>query len=114
MWTMSSFFSENEEDLSEANMKISFEKSVFLKTSVEYLGFIIAQGGITTAPSKSEAIKNYALPITLYNLRSFLGLAAYYRCFKRDCAMVVKSLTDMLKGDLGKISAYKSKKEKIR
>lgn len=117
-------FSENEDDhvkhiawvlnrLYEANMRISREKSHFFQESVEYLGFVVSRGGIKTSPAKVEAIHDYEQPSTLFNVRSFLGLASYYRCFIKDFASIAKPLTDILKGENGKISASQSKKVKI-
>ena len=85
-------------------------KTQFFKKSVEYLGFTVSDGGIRTSPGKIETIKKYPQPTNLFQLRSFLSLASYYRCFIRDFA---KLLTDELKGENGKISASQSKKVPI-
>lgn len=117
-------FSETEEDhvkhiewvlerLYGANMRISREKSHFFRESVEYLGFFVSRNGIRTSPEKVKAILNYETPSTLFNVRSFLGLASYYRCFIKDFASIAKPLTDILKGENGKISASQSKRVKI-
>lgn len=114
-------YSENEEDhvrhiewvlrkLQEANMRVNLEKSHFFQTEVEYLGFIISVEGIRTCPSKVEAIANFPEPTNLFELRSFLGLSGYYRRFIKDYAAIAKSLTDIFKGENGKVSANKSKK----
>lgn len=99
--------------LLEANMRISLEKSKFFKTNVEYLGFLVSSDGVRTCPDKVEAIANFPEPQNLYELRSFLGLASYYRRFIKDFAGIAKPLTDILKGDKGKVSAHKSKRLKI-
>jgi len=96
--------------LSGANMRVSKEKSFFFKESVEYLGFMVSSGGITTSPSKVEAIQKYNQPTNLFSVRSFLGLASYYRCFIKDFASIARPLTDILKGENGKVSASQSKK----
>lgn len=117
-------FSEHESDhiqhidwvinkLLNANMRISKEKSNFFKTSVEYLGFTVTREGIRTSQDKVEAIKNYSKPTTLFGIRSFLGLASYYRCFIKDFASIARPLTNILKGDNGKTSAQQSKKIQI-
>lgn len=73
-------FSENMEDhvkhitwvldrLYNANMRVSREKSNFFKEKVEYLGFVVSRGGITTNPSKIEAIGKFEQPTTLFHLR---------------------------------------------
>lgn len=64
-------------------------------------------------PEKVEAILNYETPATLFNVKSFLGLASYYRCFIKDFASIAKPLTDILKDENGKSSASQSKRIKI-
>lgn len=93
-----------------ANMRVSREKSNFFKESVEYLGFIVSRGGIRTCPKKMDTIRNYEQPNTLFNVRSFLGLASYYRCFIKDFASMARPISDILKGENGKVSAGQSKK----
>lgn len=118
-------YSENEEDhikhidwvlkkLSDANMKVNIEKSVFFETSVEYLGFVVSKDGIKTCADKVEAIKNFPEPTNLFQVRSFLGLASYYRQFIMDFATIAKPMTDILKGDNGAVSAQRSKKVTVR
>ncbi|KAH8308499.1 hypothetical protein KR044_010063 [Drosophila immigrans] len=95
--------------LSEANMRVAKEKSKFFKTSVEYLGFIVTDQGARTDPEKVRAIQHYPEPKNLYEVRSFLGLASYYRCFVKDFAAIAKPVSDILKGENGTVSKYKSK-----
>jgi len=99
--------------LYQANMRVSLEKSKFFKTSVEYLGFIVSVNGLKTCPSKIEAIVNYAPPTTLRGLRSFLGLAGYYRRFVKDYAAIAKPLTKYLRGENGHVGTRQSKNVKI-
>ena len=95
--------------LIDANMAVSIEKSIFFRESVEYLGFVVGRNGITTCKSKVEAIASFPEPQNLFELRSFLGLAGYYRRFVKGFASIAKPLTDILRGDNGKVSAVKSK-----
>lgn len=99
--------------LLEANMRVSVEKSNFFQTKVEYLGFLVTADGIFTSPEKISTIEKYPQPCNLYELRSFYGLASYYRCFIKDFAKIAKPLTNELKGENGKVSASQSKKIKV-
>lgn len=62
--------------LHDANMRVAQEKSHFFKSSVEYLGFIVTKDGTRTDPEKVRALQEYAEPTTLFDIRSFLGLAS--------------------------------------
>lgn len=99
--------------LEQANMKVQIDKCEFLKKSVEFLGFVISKNGITTNPQKVEAIQKFPPPTTLKELRSFLGLAGYYRRFIRDYAKLANPLTSLLRGEEGRISKNASNKVKI-
>lgn len=60
--------------LSEANLKVQLDKSEFLRTSVEFLGYIITRDGIMPNNKKIEAITRWPVPKNLKQLRGFLGL----------------------------------------
>lgn len=90
-------------------MRVSQEKSKLFKKSVEYLGLIVSSAGLRTLPEKVKAIGDFLPPGTLYNLRSLLGLCSYYMCFIQGFATIARPLTEILKGDNGKVSANKSR-----
>lgn len=101
------------ETLEKANVKIQLDKCEFLKTEVEFLGFIVSAEGIKTNPKKVEAIANFPPPRTLKDLRSFLGMSGYYRRFIRDYAKLAKPLTSLLRGEDGRVSKNSSRKTLI-
>ncbi|GJR51438.1 putative reverse transcriptase domain-containing protein [Tanacetum coccineum] len=60
---------------------------------VQFLGHVINGNGIHVDPSKIEAVKNWKAPRTPTEVRSFLGLAGYYRRFIENFSKIAKSLT---------------------
>lgn len=97
------------ESLYVANMRVSREKSQFFKESVEFLGFVVSTEGTRTSPDKVKSIQDFRQPSTLFEVRSFLGLASYYRCFIKGFAQIARPITNILKGENGKVSKQRSK-----
>ena len=60
------------------------------------LGHLVSGKGLEVDKTKIEVIQNLPLPITLRDLRSFLGHVGFYRRFIRDFAKVSKPLTTLL------------------
>jgi hypothetical protein len=86
----------------EAKLTLKFKKCQFLQRSVNYLGHVITAEGIKPDPAKIEQIKNYKIPASADEVRSFLGFVGYYRKFSPDFGAIAKPLTrkthkDMLK-----------------
>lgn len=68
---------------------------------------------ITVDPNKVETIKNYPIPTNLKELRSFLGLASYYRKFIKQFSAIVKPLTVHLREKNCEINKNQSIKVKL-
>ncbi len=60
-------------------LKARLGKCSFFQKEVKYLGHVISAEGVSTDPSKVEAVAQWRRPETVKDLRSFLGFASYYR-----------------------------------
>ncbi|XP_070019891.1 uncharacterized protein [Nicotiana sylvestris] len=61
-----------------------FSKCEFWLESVTFLGHVVSSEGIQVDPQKIAAVKDWPRPTTPMEIRSFLGLAGYYRWFVED------------------------------
>lgn len=85
------------ERLRNANFKVQLDKSEFLHKEVDYLGHKITQNGVKPNPDKINSVKHFPIPNTQKDIKSFLGLAGYYRRFIKNFAKISKPLTHCLK-----------------
>jgi hypothetical protein len=82
--------------LRDNQLYVKFSKCDFWLKEVAFLGHIITNGGIKVDPSKIREIINRKQPIDVSKIRSFLGLAGYYRRFIEGFSKIVKPLTSLL------------------
>ena len=71
-------------------------KCQFGKAEVDFLGHRINAAGISPLPSKTVAIREFPVPQTMKQLRQFLGMVNFYRCFLPRCAETLAPLTNIL------------------
>ena len=86
--------------LKENGFKLNLSKCQFRKQKVECLGHVISSEGITPNPSKVADIQNKKQPRNIKDVRSFLGMASYYRRFVPEFAKIAKPITELTKKDV--------------
>ena len=77
--------------------KIKLSKCSFAKKELAYLGHVISAKGVATDPTKVNIIKHWPTPTNVKEVRSFLGMASYYRKFVQGFGTISKPLTSLLK-----------------
>ena len=74
-----------------------FSKCEFWLSEVAFLGHVMSSKGISVDPAKIEAVMRWSQPTTVTEVRSFLGLAGYYRRFVQDFSKIFSALTQLTK-----------------
>ncbi|XP_074300448.1 putative mitochondrial protein AtMg00860 [Silene latifolia] len=75
-------------------------KCEFWLEKVAFLGNVISKEGMAVDPSKIEAVSRWESPKNVVKIRSFLGLAGYYRRFAKDFSKIARLLTALMRKDI--------------
>ena len=82
--------------LREKNLYAKFKKCEFWLDQVVFLGHVISRVGISVDPSKVESVVDWARPTNVSEVRSFLGLASYYRRFVEGFSRIAAPMTQLI------------------
>ncbi|WZZ15171.1 hypothetical protein YC2023_108260 [Brassica napus] len=88
------------ERLRKHKLYAKLSKSSFWQKSIGFLGHIVSGEGVSVDPEKIRAIKDWPRPCSATEVRSFLGLAGYYRKFVKGFASLAQPMTRLTGKDI--------------
>nr|KYP32028.1 Retrovirus-related Pol polyprotein from transposon 17.6 [Cajanus cajan] len=97
----------------------NLEKCTFCQEQVKFLGFIVGKEGVQVDSEKIKAIQEWPTPKSVGEVRSFHGLASFYRRFVKDFSTLASPLNELVKKDVpflwgeAQEKAFKTLKEKL-
>ncbi|XP_048624125.1 uncharacterized protein LOC125592769 [Brassica napus] len=80
------------EQLRNQKLYAKFSKCCFWKREIGFLGHRVSGDGVSVDLEKVKAIEEWQIPSTVTEIRSFLGLAGYYRKFVKNFSSIAKPL----------------------
>ncbi len=87
--------------LREEQLYANLEKCIFCTNHVVFLGFVVSSKGVQVDEEKVRAIQEWPTPKSVTEVRSFHGLASFYRRFVKDFSTLAAPLNEVLKKNVG-------------
>ena len=81
--------------MEKADLCLNKKKCHFVKKEIEYLGHIVSPKGLRPNPEKVRSIQTLDAPTTVKGVRSYQGLAGYYRNFIPKFSSISRPLTKL-------------------
>ena len=81
-------------------MYAKFSKCEFWLTEVRFLGHVVSASGVSVDPEKVEAMISWERPKSIFKIRSFLGLAGYYKIFIEDFSRIAAPMTRLTRKEV--------------
>lgn len=85
--------------LQQEKLSINLMKCSFMKTELVFWGFVISQGGLKMDLEKVKEIVQWSSPRNIYEVRSFHGLASFYRKFIKNFNNICVPILETIKRD---------------
>ena len=77
-----------------------FGKCEFWLTEVRFLGHVVSASSVSVDPEKAEVVMSWERPKSVFEIRSFLGLAGYYRRFIEDFSRLAAPMTRLARKEV--------------